>query len=30
MGEKIILSIALVIMLIIWLVLTIGVWEFGF
>ncbi len=30
MGEKIILSIALAIMLIIWLVLTIGVWEFGF
>ena len=30
MGEKIILSIALAIMLIIWLVLTIGVWNFGF
>lgn len=30
MGEKIILSIALAIMLIIWLVLTVGVWKFGF
>ena len=30
MGEKIILSIALAIMLIIWLVLAVGVWKFGF